>query len=75
MYEVKVYIIHGNLTIPVTIASFDIVAIGSPVIARSRAINFAKLVIEGFAVDVIEVANEDNPISGFGLVYHRDARF
>lgn len=72
MYEVKVTFRFDNVVRQVTIASFER---DSQVLdyTRARAIKFAKQIDKGYAVDVVNVADEDNRDAMFGLVFHRDA--
>lgn len=71
MFEVRIYINYSALLIPVTVARFEVITTISR--ARYEAIKFAKQVDTGFAVDVINVADEDNGEKAFGLLYHRDS--
>ena len=74
MYEVKVTIAGAAITIA-TFEARSGQAFLTGRAARNAAVRFAKQVDSGWAVDVIDVANEDNRERAFGLVYHRDARF
>jgi len=80
MFEVKVTFMEFGRETPVqrqmTIATFEAIRETDAMrIARAAAIRFAKQIDKGFAVDVVNVADEDNREKAFGLVYHRDASF
>jgi hypothetical protein len=62
MFEVKVTIHFGNVSQQVTLASMKF---------RDTAVHFAKQIDPEFAVQVINVEDEDNREKAFGLVFDR----